>query len=127
LDKSSLIGRCSKKGCNSHIGTFSHFDLFTKNGPIFSILDQIFKFKPTLLNKKVVFFVDVSLILSYTSKISKKLPSGDLFYLKIQKQKISVSRRKFFFFSIGPSNPPRRPNSLMVWIFQKKYFSIYVI
>jgi hypothetical protein len=29
-----------KKGCTAHIGTFSHFDLLTKNSPIFSILGQ---------------------------------------------------------------------------------------
>jgi hypothetical protein len=37
-----IIGRYLKKGWNAHKGTFSHFELFPKNGPILSTFYQIY-------------------------------------------------------------------------------------
>jgi hypothetical protein len=46
--------------------------------------------------------------------------------MKIQKTKnFGVRTKKINYFTIGPENPPKRPNSLRVWIDQKKYFSMF--
>jgi hypothetical protein len=80
--------------------------------------------------KKVVFILGVSFIqsnLNEPKKISNRLPSWDFFlkpffYMKIQKTKSFSVPGKKNFFCYWTLKPPKRPNSLMVWIDQKNVF-----
>ena len=88
--------------------------------------------------KQSWFFLGMSLRQWYLNEPKKILTNfrlGTFFFKNFNyysiwiyiKLKIPVSRRRNKFILLLDPKPPKRPNSLLVWIDQKKVFSTFVI
>ena len=108
-----------------------HSRLVQNFSKLYRKLILIWAFRKSTLEtdtKKTVFFLSVSQMLSHSNEPKKnfnKLPSWDffflLFYMKIQITKNSGVREEKKNFRQRTPKPPKRHNSLLVWI-DKKIF-----